>query len=347
MPRTRFALAVACVLVILTVVAVFALHARSAPVRTWHSALTDYEQERAYWASRVAAVGGAVAYTEFAQAMVGADHTHDHAHSFGEALYDVEGMDGVAVCDLQFDLGCMHTFFARAVEDHGLGGLPDINAACANAPSPKSLFCHHGIGHGVLAFVGYTFDDLKKTLSLCDGLPNDPLRGCDIGAFMEFSQQSMLGSDALIRDAGRDWLYPCDKVAENDQPVCYFYQPQWWSVALEQKQITGAAAFAKIGELCESLQDANLVKKCIQGAGHMLPFNITREASTAIELCAAMTKDPLHQLYCRDYAANMFFVEDKKDTALAVCDGLLGDGYAVCRAFASAPDPSRLPEEKL
>ena len=311
-----------------------------------HTPLTTYAQEKAHWEDRIREIGGPAAYKEFSASMQKIDlqRAHDHAHAFGEALYEVEGMKGVSVCDLQFNLGCIHTFFGRAVADLGIPKLADINTSCSDAPMPKSLFCHHGIGHGLMAYFGYSEADLKQVLSLCDGLPNDPLKGCDIGAFMEYSQQSMLGSSAQIRTVtGGDWNLPCDAVDARDQQVCYFYQPQWWSVVLEFEHVTGVDAFKKMGALCEALPSKDLAIRCFEGLGHMTPFNITVDESVVTSLCNATSENKDYALDCRYYAASTFFLEGLPDKAKDMCTGLQGDPADLCMRFATTADPSKVP----
>jgi len=138
------------------------------------------EQEQ-YWRERISTDGGSVAYQEFTKHVAGLsiEEQHTLSHKFGGALFEVEGVSGLPVCDSQFSYGCSHEFLGRAIAKLGLGVVANLNEMCFKALKSKSLSCQHGIGHGIQASLGYTFEDLKKALAVCGGLshPGAPICG--------------------------------------------------------------------------------------------------------------------------------------------------------------------------
>ncbi len=155
---------------------------------------------------------------------------HTEAHIFGGALYATEGLNGISTCDARFSSGCFHEFIGRAIADDGLSVVTQLNTVCTNKGG-----CQHGIGHGLISYLGYSPEDLTKSIAICAGLPGEEmLDGCMGGSFMEYNMRTMLQvSNGAVRPATstKDLLDPCDRFSGEAQRSCMLYQPQWWSVS--------------------------------------------------------------------------------------------------------------------
>jgi hypothetical protein len=301
---------------------------------------TNLKAEEAHWQARIGAIGGKAAYGEFAQsvAALSPELQHQSAHTFGGALYETEGTKGLSVCDIRFSYGCFHEFLGRAISALGLGVVPMLNQGCVDALGTDSLSCQHGIGHGVLAYLGYSNVDLKQALGICHDLPyNDPIGGCYGGVFMEYNLQIMLGKDAQIRQVkNSDMQFPCDSIGPAYQPACLFWQPQWWHQTMRQNTADEDAIFKQMGKYCDQVEAPELIRQCYEGIGNIVPPSANFDGTRAAQLCQYTSSEPLHQLFCKSLAANSLFVggAGAKGDAQAVCAGLTGAPLSYCSAYA-------------
>lgn len=92
---------------------------------------------------------------------------HLLAHRVGDILYKQKGIDGIQYCTQDFRNACSHTIVVGALADFGESALPQIKAACQKAPGGPGAYtmCYHGLGHGVLAYYGYS---IPETVALCN-----------------------------------------------------------------------------------------------------------------------------------------------------------------------------------
>ena len=129
--RNRFLSTLAVVAVLILVYAV--AHARNRESPPVHVFGHDAAVERTYWVQRIRKVGGLRAYGELARSIASTTIAQQHlqAHLFGDALYQVEGIDGVVVCDERFSQGCFHEFMGQIISHRGIGILPGLGEACA------------------------------------------------------------------------------------------------------------------------------------------------------------------------------------------------------------------------
>ncbi len=295
----------------------------------------------AYWASRIHAVGGEKAYQEFGAAVAALSPSlqHQNAHSFGGALFEALGVDGLSVCDAQYSYGCYHQFLGSAIATLGLGVVDQLNQACVDHLKSSALSCQHGIGHGIQAFLGYDDAALRKSLAMCAGLPyNDPIGGCYGGVFMEYNMQTMLGDQARIRPAKNgDLLDPCDSLDSAYQRACYFWAPQWWLQLQHQAHGKDVVDTQEVGELCDRSGSGENTRSCYEGLGTNVVQEANFDPARAAAFCEEASTNTLHQVYCKSYAANSLTDggAGKKVDGAAVCKGLTGTYLTYCEAYAS------------
>lgn len=313
----------------------------------------DINVQVSYWKDRIKAVGGKVAYEEFARSVesLKPEAQHVAAHTFGFALYDVEGVKGLSVCDSRFSYGCSHEFNARAIFTLGTAAIPELAQACRDAFGTLDNFCAHGIGHGILAYVGYSLSDVNKGLDLCKkSFPYSALysQDCYRGVFMEYSIRPL--ADSIVRQPpDQDYLDPCDKISGTYQLSCIIFQPEWWHQLLSKDGLQEPAVYQRMGELCDESSPKALRDECYLGIGRSMIHDIDFEAGSdptpkeGIALCIATSKNVQDQLICRSSAAFFFFLrryqgtfEQRHAQAVAFCTGLNNKDLQYCDQYASA-----------
>lgn len=299
----------------------------------------DREAAKIYFMYRIGSVGAREAYKEFAASMrsVPVDRQHVFAHVFGEALYDSDGIEGFKTCDLQFMYGCFHELMGRAITENGLEIVPDIYDICTHTPDPRPFACLHGIGHGIIASLGYTSGELGAALGACDSIVDSELvYWCHSGVFMEYNQQSMLGTSFVRDPEAEESIYePCGDLQDEYQQPCLFEQPQWWHRALFGGDNT-PETFSKLGEFCErGGLSPLLVRTCFEGVGNITSPTAGYNPDQTRSLCEASSRDPLNQLFCKSMAA-LSFSSALHDAGAAekVCAELEDEGFAFCSAYA-------------
>lgn len=249
------------------------------------------------WKGEIEQQGGEKAYASFLAQVQSRSHInpHDQAHAFGEALYEVEGLEGLKACDPSFEFGCYHSFFGVAVHAEGIETLPKFDEACKDKYGDFNLPCQHGIGHGVLVYTDY--DKLEEALDLCDTIATLPTGGCSSGVFMEYNFHTMDEStQGYLREATDNLYEPCDTLPERYRASCYFEQVQWWQNIFNND-------FKKIGELCSVLKDEEAsYLACYNGIGNYVAAHAEFEQETILALCAEMP-DQETQGYCHEGAS--------------------------------------------
>lgn len=271
------------------------------------------------------------AYLAFKASVAGLEPgaQHAQAHLFGEALFNNLGVDGISVCDNSFSYGCYHSFLGTAIHVKGLSVVPVLNDKCIEKLKSQALGCQHGIGHGIMADLGYQFKDLTQALENCDKLPvNDPIGGCTGGVFMEYNFQTMLVEKAKTRSFdAKNPHYPCSEVSQDYQPACYFWQGQWWANvlpgSLEEK-------YQRLGLLCQEVSGKPLQGQCFLGAGNTVGQFVNWDAKRAISLCQKIL--PYEgQIMCRAGAAGSFMAEPKAQAqSLMLCSDLKDESKNRC-----------------
>ncbi len=111
---------------------------------------------------------------------------HLLGHALGDKLYEQEGLGGITACTDDFRNACSHSIVIGLFLDKGEQALPEIAEACHKAPggSGAYMMCFHGLGHGILASVGY---DMEKAVQLCEKTGSRETGECVGGMVMEIT----------------------------------------------------------------------------------------------------------------------------------------------------------------
>ncbi|MBP9757719.1 MAG: hypothetical protein KBD06_03910, partial [Candidatus Pacebacteria bacterium] len=234
--------------------------------------------------------GGKEAYERLRVAIesFGIDDQHAYAHQFGHALYTVEGEQGVGACDAYFGLGCFHQFLGDAIADMGPSAVARLYQACGEVVGTTER-CQHGLGHGIVSGVGYSEDELKEALALCDSVTKErSYSGCYGGAFMEYNIRTIASAEGILGarvPEGDDLYAPCTAFDPETAKVCMFWLPQWWFFSVMEGQRDPAkkhALYKRMGELCEASPDR---QSCYEGIGYITPAAYRFDPLSSREAC--------------------------------------------------------------
>jgi hypothetical protein len=292
---------------------------------------TDPAFNAAYWKQEMDLRGPQAAYASFRERNGQAPFARQHfsAHVVGEMLAEELGIEGIPVCDASFGFGCYHGYFGRLIAERGTSSITELDAKCVEAFGPLGTGCLHGIGHGILEYVGY--DQLNEGLRLCEMTTVEaPLLGCSAGVFMEY--HARLGeSTAGYVPEGRafdpaDPYNPCLSVREQDSDACYYGLGLWYRTEF-------GTNYQQMGSLCSGLSGTARTH-CFLGIGTNTSPLEGYSLTAALSACATFSAED--ELTCRAGASWGFFSdpvyreladdacaypdEDKETECLALAD---------------------------
>jgi hypothetical protein len=236
---------------------------------------------RDYWVKRIQADGGKSAYAFLAEQVQSYDDYGQHltAHEFGNALYHVEGIDAVTVCDHRFGNGCFHQFFMTALDAEGDGAVKKYSEECRSKLGEKDAVhaCNHGLGHGVM--IANESTGLNSALNTCAQL-SDPyaFHGCIDGVFMEYFTPTHLGRSEEELPQRKfseiEPLAPCLKLSGKFQPTCYYMLASWWAKI---------KTFSQAAELCREVPVHR--STCFKSLGHVFTMTTSYSKEKTLSLC--------------------------------------------------------------
>lgn len=291
---------------------------------------TDPGYNQAYWLARIARVGPEKSYSEFTEKNAQEEYERQHlsAHVMGELLFKTLGEKGIVVCDATFGFGCYHGFFGRAISEGGVESIRRLNTACVEEYGALGTGCQHGMGHGILEYVGY--GNIVKALTLCKETTQlVPLLGCTSGVFMEYNSPLAGIAEGLVpstRVVSSDTPYePCTKVPEEYQASCYFELGSWLPTIPPQD-------YEEAGELCAGLSGSARTH-CFLGLGSSLAYRTNYDLSSALTECAEFSE--LDELSCRAGVSWGFYsVPEHRSSALDACEYTDETQRATCESLS-------------
>jgi hypothetical protein len=304
----------------------------------------DKAQFEQFWIGYIKTHTAAAAYEKFKSSYGGFPPTDQHmaSHLFGGALYNAEGLEGLIVCDMFFSSGCFHEFIGRALHEHGEGILKEMDTYCKTTP----FDCQHGIGHGLVTYSGYDYEDLLEALDLCNELGSTDVRdGCFGGVFMEYNIRVMLEPEAGIRTQEKteapDAL--CLRVPSFSQQACYFWLAQWLLGSEFEGSVNEKLLLAT--PKCQMIIDVDSRLNCYSGMANELP-SYTDDRAVMAQFCneeSLQAADPLFEVQCKSGVASSLFMDTRtRDEAPLMCDGLTGNEYAFCDQTSRNNDGRRI-----
>jgi len=274
---------------------------------------SDPAYNRPYWEQQISAHGATRAYAEFIELNAAAPRNRQHfsAHAMGVALYTKLGLSGITVCDRSFAFGCYHGLASRAIAEGGEKAVQKLNEHAQAFGAQKFnlvSMSQHGIGHGILEYVGY--QHLNQALEMCTTLIDQPAPrvGCTSGVFMEYFTplaEQTEGAEPFVPPFNPDDPYaPCPSVAEVFQQTCYFELGQ----ALRQ------TPDSKYLSVCAGLSGESRMN-CFLGVG----TDLARMPDPEQVVSRCETAAPEDAFFCRAGAA-WGYSDDGTQRSQVMCD---------------------------
>lgn len=285
-----------------------------------------------YWKNRIQEIGADQAYFELKAAYAAEDFGVQHlaAHIFGEILYEEKGLGGLQVCDGSFAFGCYHSFFGFAVAKEGIETIAKLDELCIRKFGIFGTGCQHGLGHGVLEYIGH--DRIRDALEICKRTQQvNPLFGCTSGVFMEYYTPIVLFEfDAKIAVKPFEVSNPygvCGKLGDAGFRLsCYYELGHWW-----QRHDFGYAA---MGQYCAALYGDER-EVCFQGIADAITVAVAYDVSQSVLGCQAMPNSE-GIISCRSGIAWTLFAEPKmREKAGSACNGLFVEQQKQCLSQAN------------
>ena len=297
---------------------------------------SDPSQSQDDWLDRINDVGSVAAHTEFAQSVEGLSSPlqHTHAHVFGAALFAREDSSGLSVCDGRFVFGCAHEVIAQSIARYGTEIIPALGDICERAAGRSIAECSHGIGHGVLGYIGYGSEDLTQALEHCRVLAGKRSEDCAGGVFMEYNLRTLAEGDSMARPYEGNPYAPCDAVDAHFAHPCMFWISQWWVFAFREQR-NDENMFAHMGKLCRQTAGAALsgeISTCFEGLGYMSMHLGRGDIPRMVQLCHSATKATLELESCLSMAAKTERVLYPQYSAVTVCESLEKNARTRCEA---------------
>lgn len=302
----------------------------------------SYERADAFWKGYLKAHGAAASYQALlaSAAPLTQSEAHTLAHIFGEALYANEGLAALGVCDERLSYGCLHQFTGNAMAEHGLGIFPQLTEGCQAAAKPAP--CLHGIGHGLLAYLGYDLPALVQALEKCDmTAPGHPRNGCSEGVFMEYNLQELTSIDTLaaprpLSDANR--YEPCASIEGNYAHACGYELPVWWGAA-QSTSLQLPDLVEWMGKACADAPSEPMRRGCFEGVGFSIGLAAGFERT--VGLCGAMA-DAAGRIYCGAGAvSSQPFSSVSATRALCAAAALYDGSDEFCLSYVRAPESEK------
>jgi len=190
----------------------------------------DIPEIQALWEGKMEHVNGEELYNDFIEEYqdIQPDTQHLLTHIIGGILYDNLGLEGIIICRFDFGYGCFHELFGQAMQQAGFSVLTILNDYCLDLSGRRIEQCQHGIGHGMLAYIGgYEYSSLVEALEICKKYTSLSPYGCTGGVFMEYNFRD-IGEETnnrLIKEG--EIQVPCSLLSQEFLSSCYFWQVQW------------------------------------------------------------------------------------------------------------------------
>jgi hypothetical protein len=239
--------------------------------------------EKQEWRKYIQQIGTQKAYTDIKYQYRDSPLNVQHLmmHMMGELFYEEKGIEGITFCDSSFSYGCYHGFFSNAIQDTGLTKISEMDLACVKRFGYAGTGCQHGIGHGILIYLGK--EKLLEALHICDTLTwKGKIGGCRNGVFMEYNLSTSDHSGfAIVRPLNASPYSPCSSLPEKYRYACYFGQPGWWDKVYNHN-------YKKIGELCGHIEEESH-DICFLGTGRSAVESSAFNVEDTIMKCNQIT----------------------------------------------------------
>lgn len=298
-------------------------------VKRSSSTLPNFVKEKIRWSRIIEKDGAENTYKKLKEQYKNTNMKHVQAHLFGEALYKKMGIEGVAICDGAFGFGCFHGLLVSSLAEKGIDSIKELDKVCIQKFGPTQLGCQHGIGHGILEYIGH--EKLIDALNLCTQLTwQGKLFGCQGGVLMEYDFPLSLNSTTIKpRYAAGDALYqPCQTIDNKFKLACINELTLWWKALFKND-------YPKLSILCDHFNQPEEREVCYWGIGQEAYRTVKYDTTKIVDICKKMPQK-YDEALCR---AGAYFVhiDDLRSRDEALCQGL-GEYSEICLKKAKIVD---------
>lgn len=314
-------------------------------ITTSDSLIIDYKSAVSEWRNRIHDIGAAPAYAELIRIgnQLPEHKGHLLAHAFGEAMVDENVQNGLTICDSRFMWGCYHQLVGNAIAVSGITAADSLLQMCQSVSGRLPKGCVHGVGHGIVSFLGYSEKNLLQSLPLCSSKARgeELVNGCWEGAFMEYNIREFTSASSTPQ--GRPFTVetrfsPCLHIESKYRSTCIFELPTWWFNAMHGWSGTTdlETNFSRFGTYCNELKSTSSdAKQCFEGIGYIA--TIQGDIPSALALCAKSSSHGLDNLYCISEASRRYGFEDPAQ-GLLMCSqsGLSPMALTYCNTFVTS-----------
>lgn len=286
-----------------------------------------------YWKLRIAQVGPAKAQEEMVTLLADQHPQLQHVggHAYGGALYAITGTSSMRTCGKEFSWACIHGLMIGYTHDEGVANISLLTNACAH-----DWNCLHGIGHGLIAELGYDPTVLESALTICGHIPDEVgADACRSGIFMGYNLHvpptDKPATFAVIENEQRritgNPLEPCDTLSQATY-TCYYWQSQVWNNSW-RKDFSADQIAVKMGGLCSNLAGKNRTY-CFAGIGYTVPAMAQYDPNSITRLCDMTSSIYSDSVLCRTFAARMLGIRVSREKARLVCDNMTEKAHLSC-----------------
>ncbi len=322
--RNRIFFAIGALSVFLLIVVLVFFPSRSPSSLTPDTVTKPISAQREAMSIAIRKEGGVRAYIDFQKAYesAGFNTGHTAAHIFGEELYKAEHLSGTRVCDGKLNFGCFHGLLSKAISTEGLEVIAKLDSACIKNAGERSYECQHGIGHGILEYIGHTH--VVDALNACKATrQGDPVAGCTSGVFMEYNFPIVVDEENSTAISNTrelmDKAKPYDLCPALEDPrfriSCYHELPQWWKQVYSNK-------FGELAKLCEAVVDTQEQHACFDGIAQMTAGTADYDVAASIALCREMPTIDVQKSCLRVVVSTFEVSRGDKESARRVCDAI-------------------------
>lgn len=307
-----------------------------ASVRRQESRPISFQESMRVWEERFQTLGAERAYQTYLEEgrTLSYDEAHDLAHAMGEVLYRVYGEEGLSHCTADFAFGCFHGFAGFVLETKGLSVVEMLARACDVPGRGVYLGCMHGVGHGILSYLGS--DDLREALLACPAYRSGEgdVGGCPGGIFMEYNFNTMQSPTgvAIRPPGGASLTEPCENgVPKRLQPACFYEMPSWWRALEDVQGVPEIEQYRAVGARCAEVSDEHLRSVCFRGMGNVIGPQSDYDVSVMRTLCGTLPGKSAFALCYGEALGHLLGQPDGPARLRAVCEEEPDAPGALCR----------------
>lgn len=252
--------------------------------------------------------------------------THLLVHTIGNWVYEKYGPSGLSYCRDYFLSACYHAFILNDLADHGLDGMAEVMADCAEAGPGVLPQCAHGAGHGFVAWHDY---DLLKALAMCDELgsktANFPSYNCYDGVFMENFWGIHSGTPSPKRwVSATDIYYPC-----TDPRIPSKYLTACWGNQATSLYQHFKGDLKKTAEACDTVENEAYKDSCYDNFARQINPITKGDVRQVLSLCGLATGSA-RQNACVLSNMSAFWSVGDRQTPFAICAAIASEAKEAC-----------------